>query len=89
MHPYNIEVNVRFLKVLKSFEKIDVKSVNWEGDLIQELGLDNLEKIALIASIEHEFTAIFEDRVFDNLNTLNDIKKPLLKDDSAFLVFYY
>ncbi|CAD8204190.1 unnamed protein product [Paramecium octaurelia] len=78
------EVDVRFLKVLKSFEKIDVKSVNWEGDLIKDLGLDSLERIALITSIEHEFTAIFEDRVFDNLKSLQDIKKQILKDDSAF-----
>ncbi|CAD8122036.1 unnamed protein product [Paramecium sonneborni] len=78
------EVDVRFLKVLKSFEKIDIKSVNWEGDLMKDLGLDSLERIALITSIEHEFTAIFEDRVFDNLKSLQDIKKQILKDDSAF-----
>ncbi|CAD8124406.1 unnamed protein product [Paramecium sonneborni] len=78
------EVDVRFLKVLKSFEKIDVKSLNWEGDLMKDLGLDSLERIALITSIEHEFTAIFEDRVFDNLKSLQDIKKQILKDDSAF-----
>lgn len=69
---------------MKSFEKIDVKSVNWEGDLIKDLGLDSLERIAVITSLEHEFTAIFEDRVFDNLKSLQDIKKQILKDDSAF-----
>ncbi|CAK65013.1 unnamed protein product (macronuclear) [Paramecium tetraurelia] len=78
------EVDVRFLKVLKSFDKIDVKQINWEGDLNKDLGLDSLERIALITSIEHEFTAIFEDRVFDNLKSLQDIKNQILKDDSAF-----
>ena len=63
------------LKVLKSFEKFDLKNVNWNGDLMKDLGLDSLERIAVITSMEHEFTAIFEDRVFDNLKSLQDIKK--------------
>lgn len=56
--------------MLKSFEKIDTKKVNWEGDIVKDLGLDSLERIALITSIEHEFTVIFEDRLFDNLKSL-------------------
>ena len=67
---YLSQVDVRMLKVLKSFEKFDLKNINWEGDLIKDLGLDSLERIAVITSMEHEFTAIFEDRVFDNLKSL-------------------
>lgn len=69
-----MQVDVRIHKVLKSFDKFDLKALNWEGDLIKDHGLDSLERIALITSIEHEFTAIFEDRVFDNLKSLQDIK---------------
>ena len=63
------------MKILRHFEKIDLKSVNWNGHLNKDLGLDSLERIALVTSIEHEFTVVFEDRIFDNLHTLNDLKK--------------
>lgn len=58
-------------KVIRHFAKIDLKRVNWTGDLIKDVGLDSLEKVALIASIEHEFTVVFEDRLFDNLHSLD------------------
>lgn len=72
------------IKVIRSFDKFDLRNINWDGHLQKEVGLDSLERTALLVSIEHEFTVVFEDRLFDNLKSLAEIKEQLLKDDSAF-----
>ena len=38
---------------------------------MDEQGFDSLETTAILTSIEHEFHTIFEDRVFENFDTLN------------------
>ena len=49
-------------------------------DFKKDLKLDSLERIALITSIESEFNTVFEDRVFDNLNTLDEVIRFLGSD---------
>ncbi|KAM3146833.1 hypothetical protein pb186bvf_000987 [Paramecium bursaria] len=78
------EVEARFMKILRHFEKINLQQVDWNGHLNKDLGLDSLERIALVTSIEHEFTVVFEDRVFDNLHTLNDLKKQIVTHATAY-----
>ena len=43
-----------------------------------------MESTALLTSIEHEFHTIFEDRVFENFENLNQVKDHLVMDHNAF-----
>lgn len=49
-----------------------------------DIGLDSLDATAVITSLEHEFHIVFEDKVFENLNTLNHVKSLILTDHNAF-----
>jgi NADH dehydrogenase (ubiquinone) 1 alpha/beta subcomplex 1 len=71
------------IRVMKSFEKMDMHAINWTGEFKKDLGFDSLERIALIASFEHEFTIVFEDRLFDNFKNLDQIKDYLCKGNGA------
>ena len=81
-HIFKIEARV--LKVCSNFEKINLKTLNWHGDIQKDLGLDSLERIALITSIEHEFTTVWDDRKFDNFRTLEQIVVDLGKDPQIY-----
>lgn len=71
------------VRVIRSFEKLDVNNLDWKGEFRQDLGLDSLERVALIASIEHEFTVVFEDRLFDNFKNLDQIRRYLANGNGA------
>ena len=38
-----------------------------------ELGLDSLDKVAFLTSVESEFQTLFEDNVFDNFRSSQDV----------------
>ena len=46
----------------------------------KDLNLDSLERIAFLTSVEDEFSTVFEDRVFDNINDLSTLMKLLTED---------
>ena len=50
----------------------------------KDIGLDSLDSTAVITSLEHEFHIVFEDKVFDNIETLNHVKRLVLTDHNAF-----
>lgn len=72
------------MKVLSHFDKVNLKTFRWEDDFRKDLKLDSLETTALLTSIEHEFSTVFEDRVFENLKTLEQVVK-LLESDTMTL----
>ena len=46
--------------------------------------MDDFEWTAIVTSVEHEFHTVFEDRVFDNLESLDAVKKFILSDHNCF-----
>jgi NADH dehydrogenase (ubiquinone) 1 alpha/beta subcomplex 1 len=46
--------------------------------------LDSLNITVLLTSIEHEFTTVFEDRVFESVRTLEEIVTLLCRDPKIF-----
>ena len=74
------EVKTRVIHVLRHFEKINLKKLDWDAHLEEGLKLDSLERVALLTSIETEFNTIFEDNVFDHIKTLNNVVKQLTSD---------
>jgi len=68
------EIKTRILFVLSKYEQIALsEQFNWKGDLEKDFGLDSLDRIAIITSIEDEFHTVFEDNVFDNMKSFDDV----------------
>ena len=53
---------------------------------MNDLGLDEFEQTAILTSIEHEFHTVFEDRVFEHFETLNEVKKFVANDHNCFWI---
>ena len=67
------EIKTRILHILRHFNKVNLKQLTWSAHMEDELKLDSLERTALLVSVEDEFKILFEDNVFDNLNTLDEV----------------
>ena len=68
------EIKTRILFVLNKFEKIALNDkFNWHGKFDEYHGLDSLDVIAILTSIEEEFHTVFEDNAFDNLTTFAEV----------------
>ncbi|KRX08178.1 Acyl carrier protein-like protein [Pseudocohnilembus persalinus] len=77
------EIQARMLKCAREFPEVNLKQFDWEADF-KKLGLDSLNRVAYIVSIEHEFNMVFPDRVFDNFNTPEDITRYISSFAGAF-----
>ena len=70
-------------QVIFGFKLFELKGLNWNANF-EDMGLDSLESTALITSFEHEFHTIFEDRVFESLDSLNEVKSLITSDHNSF-----
>ncbi len=77
------EVITRIMHVLHRFHIYDLEKFNWNRPF-GEQGVDSLEATALLTTIEDEFHTIFEDRVFENFENLDQVKEHLVLDHNAF-----
>ncbi|CDW73605.1 UNKNOWN [Stylonychia lemnae] len=77
------EIITRILFVLRNYYIYDLENFDWKKKFIDQ-GVDSLEQIALITSIEHEFHTVFEDRVFDHFENLEQIKEQVMLDHNCF-----
>lgn len=78
------EVRTRIIHILRHFPTIDLRNIDWNAHIMNGLGLDSLDRIALLTSVEHEFKTIFEDNLFDNLDTLNQVVNEVSTSRLAF-----
>ena len=63
------EIETRILKRLYKSEILDVNKFSFSQDMRSDLKLDSLNIVVLLTEIEHEFTTVFEDRVFESVKT--------------------
>ena len=77
------EVQTRMSQVLYQFKIFDLYALDWDASL-DKIGMDELEQTAVLTSIEHEFHTVFEDRVFENFKSLNDVKTFIASDHNCF-----
>lgn len=78
------EIKTRLIHILRHFEKADLRKIDWKCSLLNDMKFDEFERIAFLTSVEHEFNTLFEDSVFDNLMSLDDVIKYLNTDRHAF-----
>lgn len=62
---------------------MNIKTFNWENNF-KDLGLDSLNRIAYITSVEEEFNMVFPDRVFDNFDTPRDVRNYIQSSIHSF-----
>ena len=77
------EVITRIMHVLHRYHTYDLATFDW-GKPFGDQGVDSLDATALLTSIEEEFHTIFEDRVFENFQHLNQVKQFIVADHNAF-----
>ena len=77
------EVITRILAVMHAFKEFDLATYDWRKPFDAQ-GVDSLLATALLTSIEAEFHTIFEDRVFENFENLDQVKQHLVLDHNAF-----
>lgn len=69
---------------MRELEILDVKDVKFDADLRRDLKIDSLNLVALLTSIEHEFTTVFEDKVFEGIKNLNEAITIIMRDPKCF-----
>ena len=69
--------------VINNFTLFDLETVDWSKPF-EEQGIDSLESVALLTSLEHEFHTVFEDNLFDSFETFDQVKVHLSKDHHVF-----
>jgi acyl carrier protein len=77
------EIKTRIIHILKHFEKLDLRTLDWGASILDKLKFDEFERIAFLTSVEAEFKTVFEDNVFDNIKKLDDIVDYLATDRYA------
>jgi NADH dehydrogenase (ubiquinone) 1 alpha/beta subcomplex 1, acyl-carrier protein len=61
-------------------EVISLRELRFDADIRRDLKMDSLNIVALLTSIEHEFTTVFEDNVFEGISNLNEVVTLLMRD---------
>ena len=77
------EIEARIFKVAMMFPKIDMNKFNLDMKF-NDLGIDSLETIAVICTLEDEFHCVFEETVFDNFTCGRDVLNHLTRNDFFF-----
>jgi NADH dehydrogenase (ubiquinone) 1 alpha/beta subcomplex 1 len=65
---------------VRDLEIINLRELRFDADLRSDLNIDSLNLVALLTSIEHEFTTVFEDNVFEGIANLNEVVTILMRD---------
>ncbi len=67
------EVITRMHFVLNQFHLVDLKTLDWDAKF-EQIGLDSLDQIAILTSIEQEFHTVFDDTIFETFENFNQVK---------------
>lgn len=68
-------LEARIIAVLKENLGMTTEEVNLESRLIEDLGVDSLDRIMIQAALEDEFSITINDEDFAGLRTVDDIVK--------------
>ena len=69
----------KVIKLIAKTLELDAKKINEKTNLVQELDVEALELVDLVAAFEEEFGVEIEDKDIKNLQTVGDIVKYIEK----------
>lgn len=75
------EIKVRIIKILKANDtlKIDWKQFRWDWSFVKDLGMDSLDTVEFIMSIEKEFSISIPDPIAEKMTRLQQAVNYLIK----------
>jgi acyl carrier protein len=68
----NYNVNTILIDTLSEITRIDSSGITYDTLIFEELGLDSLMAIEILAKIEKRFDIIIEESLLANINTVGD-----------------
>ena len=66
-------MNTALIETLSEITRIDSSSITYDTLIFEELGLDSLMAIEMLAKIEKQFNIIIEESLLANINTIGDL----------------
>jgi len=66
------DFNKEIVKILSKITQIDLKGITYDTLIFEELGLDSLMAIEILARIEKQFGIIIEESLLADVNTVGD-----------------
>jgi len=66
------EINEDFIDTLSKITQIDSSGITYDTLIFEELGLDSLMAIEILAMIEKQFDIIIEESLLLDVNTVGD-----------------
>ena len=61
-----------FIEILSKITRIDSSGITYDTLIFEELGLDSLMAIEILARVEKQFDIIFEESLLADVNTVGD-----------------
>ena len=62
-----------FIEILSKITRIDSAGITYDTLIFEELGLDSLMAIEILAKIEKQFDIIIEESLLASINTVGDL----------------
>ena len=69
----------KVIKLIAKTLELDAKKINEKTNLVQDLDVESLDLVDLVAAFEEEFGVEIEDKDIKNLQTVGDIVKYIEK----------
>ena len=66
------DFNKEIVEILSKITRIDLKGITYDTLIFEELGLDSLMAIEILARIEKQFDIIIEESLLADVNTVGD-----------------
>lgn len=79
-----MKVETRILRILHESELVDIRKFKFNMDFRKDLQIDSLNLTVIMTEIEHEFTTVFEDRIFEGVQRMEELVYLICRDEKAF-----
>jgi len=66
------ELNKEIVEILSKITRIDLKGITYATLIFEELGIDSLMAIEILARVEKQFDITIEDSLLADINTVGD-----------------
>ncbi len=66
------DLNKEIVNILSKITRIDLKGITYDTLILEELGIDSLMAIEILARVEKQFNIIIEESLLADVNTVGD-----------------
>jgi len=73
------DFNKEIVKILSKITRIDLKGITYDTLIFEELGIDSLMAIEILARVEKQFNIIIEESFLADVNTVGDFVQTIEK----------